>query len=248
MIKLNIRSGLMAVAFAAAMTGPALADSHEGDGWDIPGEFSANVALSTDYRFRGISQTDNGPAIQGGFDWSHESGVYLGTWASNIDFSESIEIDYYGGITNTVNGVTYDIGVMYYTYPSADDDFAEFNYVEFYGSLGVEVNTVEVAVDLAFSPDFFAESDNAWAYGGTVAVPIPNLEGFKLSGGFHRQDVKDNAAFGIKDYFFWDVGIGWTWKGLDFDIRYVDTDLKKSECGGTEICEAQAVFTLSKSF
>ena len=71
---------------------------------DSPHEFSANVALSTDYLFRGISQTDGSPAISGGFDYTYSPvGIYAGIWASNVDFSsfgddDNIEIDYYGGI------------------------------------------------------------------------------------------------------------------------------------------------------
>ena len=64
-----------------------------------PVEFSANVGYFTDYIYRGGSQTADGPAIQGGFDLGHESGFYLGTWASNVDFGNSaeVEIDFYGG-------------------------------------------------------------------------------------------------------------------------------------------------------
>ena len=67
---------------------------------DSPHEFSANVALATDYMYRGGSQTNEQPAISGGFDYAHSSGVYAGVWASNVDFGDSanIEIDYYGGI------------------------------------------------------------------------------------------------------------------------------------------------------
>ena len=64
----------------------------------IPGEFSAGVLLTNDYVFRGISQTDDVPAIQGNIDWSHDSGIHLGMWASNVKFTDaSIEIDYTGG-------------------------------------------------------------------------------------------------------------------------------------------------------
>jgi len=64
---------------------------------DSPHEFSANVALSTDYMYRGGSQTNEQPAISGGFDYAHSSGVYAGLWASNVDFGDSanIEFDFY---------------------------------------------------------------------------------------------------------------------------------------------------------
>ena len=99
-------------------------------------ELSANVALTTDYVFRGFSQTDESPAIQGGFDATYGA-FYLGIWASNLDFGGAtnlagatvdiadIEVDLYGGITKEVTlggrDVTFDLGVIYYAYPNAFD-------------------------------------------------------------------------------------------------------------------------------
>ena len=79
-----------------ACTGILLSSSVFADGHS-PVEFSANVGYFSDYIYRGGSQTQDGPAIQGGFDMAHESGFYLGTWASNVDFGNSanIEIDFY---------------------------------------------------------------------------------------------------------------------------------------------------------
>ena len=78
-------------------------------------EVSANVALTTDYRFRGISQTDEKPAIQGGFDVALDNGIYIGTWGSNVDFANSLELDYYIGFANDINeDWSYDVGYIYY--------------------------------------------------------------------------------------------------------------------------------------
>ncbi len=96
----------------------------------IPGEFSANVGLFSDYTFRGISQTTEKPAIQGGFDYSLDTGVsgigiFLGAWASNVDFNDAgqanIEIDWYGGVSKTFGGVDVSAGFLYYSYPGAAD-------------------------------------------------------------------------------------------------------------------------------
>ena len=90
---------------------------------DSPHEFSANVALSTDYMYRGGSQTNEQPAISGGFDYAHSSGVYAGLWASNVDFGDSanIEIDFYGGIAGEIsNGIGWDVGALYYHYPGVN--------------------------------------------------------------------------------------------------------------------------------
>src|SRR3954466_2009132 len=96
--------------FGAVLMGSAVAASAA----DVAG----NVTLTTDYRFRGISQNNGkfSPAIQGGFDWSSDIGVYVGTWASNVNFSEgSIETDVYGGYKGTFNeDYAYDVGILYY--------------------------------------------------------------------------------------------------------------------------------------
>ena len=88
---------------------------------------SANVGVTSNYTFRGITQTDDKPAVQGGLDYSHDSGLYAGTWVSNIDFTpeanaaegSGAEIDVYGGIKRELKGgLSYDMGVIDYTYPS----------------------------------------------------------------------------------------------------------------------------------
>lgn len=87
---------------------------------------AANVGAVTDYRFRGIAQTSKKPAIQGGLDFSHKSGFYLGTWASNVkwvkDFNGatkgSYELDLYGGYKGSINDdFSYDVGLITYRYP-----------------------------------------------------------------------------------------------------------------------------------
>ena len=80
-------------------------------------EVSGNVALSSDYFFRGIDQS-GGEALSGGFDVAFESGFYVGTWASSIDFSGGLELDYYAGYGGSISdSVSYDVGYLYYGYP-----------------------------------------------------------------------------------------------------------------------------------
>ena len=92
-------------------------------------EFESNVALSNDYVWRGMSQTSEEPAISGGFDIAGDSGLYFGTWASNVEFGDgaALELDWYAGYANELeNGFTYDIGYLAYTYPGEDSlDFEE---------------------------------------------------------------------------------------------------------------------------
>jgi len=131
---------LLAIAAGTVFTPLAQAD----------GTFSANVALTSDYVWRGVSQNDENPAVQGGFDY--ENGLfYAGTWASNVDADGTLEFDLYGGLAGeTEGGLAWDVGVIAYAYPGSDDlDFAEI-----YGGLGYEFEGgVGVGGYVYFDPD-----------------------------------------------------------------------------------------------
>ena len=92
-------------------------------------EFESNVAIANDYVWRGMTQTSEEPAISGGFDIAGESGLYFGTWASNVEFGDgaALELDWYAGYANELeNGLSYDIGYLAFTYPGEDSlDFEE---------------------------------------------------------------------------------------------------------------------------
>ena len=93
-------------------------------------EISANVALTSNYVWRGLTQTDNSPAIQGGFDLGYK-GLYVGVWGSNVEFGstydESMELDIYAGYAGEIAGIGFDIGAIQYAYPHNTDalNFAE---------------------------------------------------------------------------------------------------------------------------
>jgi uncharacterized protein (TIGR02001 family) len=136
-----ITAALLLPAAALAQTpAPAPAKAPEPDY-----TLTSNVGLFSQYVFRGISQTDEKPAVQGGFDWAHKSGFYLGTWASNISWisdytpgvSASMEWDFYGGYKGSLPAdFGYDVGVLYYWYPGKyPSGFVEPNTTEIYGAL-----------------------------------------------------------------------------------------------------------------
>ena len=105
-------------------------------------EFSANIGATSNYLFRGVTQTDDGAAISGGLDYAHDSGFYAGTWASNVEFGGTggAEVDLYGGFSNAFdNGLGYDVGVVYYAYPNDNKAaYKDINFAEIYGSLSYE--------------------------------------------------------------------------------------------------------------
>jgi len=232
---------------------------------DSPHSISANVAIATDYAFRGISQTNEDPAIQGGFDYgfdfSEPAAFYAGVWASNVEFGEdstlfevaTLEIDFYGGFNGQIMGADWDVGGIYYYYPGSEG-VLNFNYGEGYGSLGYAFGPVDVKAGLNFSPNYYGNAGDAtWFYGelGTSALPA----GFGLSFQLGRQWIEKNLTFGTPDYNTWSVGIsqspGYFWEKLSFmtlELKYIDTDLSSTECfGGLTLCEGRVVFMVSGS-
>jgi len=128
----NVALGAMMFAAVPALAPTAIAQD-EAEPHFLGGSFSANVAITTDYTFRGISQSGSDTAIQGGFDWASDL-FYVGTWGSTVDFNDdltnpitgeqisdgsSAEVDFYAGFTPSVGDLSLDFGVTYYLYPDA---------------------------------------------------------------------------------------------------------------------------------
>ena len=190
---------------------------------------SGNVALATDYAFRGVSQTDESPAIQGGLDAAFgDSGFYLGTWASNINFGTgggNLELDVYGGYKFALGGVAMDVGVLGYLYPGASDDGAELDYWELYAKPSIALSPqFTLGAGFYYSPEFTGESGDGFYYEVNGAYALtPELS---LSGAVGMQTVDTDGFFaGEDDYTTWNVGGTYSAMGLGFDLRYVGTDV-----------------------
>ena len=221
-----------------------------------PSPFSANVALTSNYMFRGQSQTNDGPAIQGGFDFKHGSGLYLGTWASNVDFNEPdtdangnslgrrahMELDLYGGFSRElIKDLSFDVGLHGYTYPRAGSG-RDFNYFEAYGGLTYKM----FGVKYWHSPEYFGGSGTGDYVEGNVNVPLPLDFGLGLHVG--HQWIEKNDVFGSPDWTDWGITVSKTLGGFNFSLGYVDSSLSEQDCfGGTTLCNAKAVFTISKT-
>lgn len=218
----------------------------------VPGEFSANVALTTDYIFRGISQADEDPAIQGGMDYSLDTGqgfgIYIGFWGSNVEQGDAnLELDIYGGLTGEIFGIGWDIGGIRFEYP--DSDVLDYNeaYVGLSYTLPFTAFNPTLSAKVSYSPDFFAESGDALYSEGGLDLEFP----YGIALGLHvgHQEIEDNDVFGTPDYTDWRIGLAKEVLGFTLDVSYFDTDLDEDECfDGTEFCDARAVFTISRSF
>lgn len=183
---------VFAVTLAAAglaLATPAMAQTTAGsdevdDGVTAgPITVSANAAITSDYRFRGVSLSGGDIAIQGGVDVAHESGVYVGTWASSIDDGGTglygdVELDLYGGWSGDLApGLTADVGLTYYVYPT-EDLGADTDYFESHATLGFELGPVEATAGTYYSwkQASLGDKDNLYLFtdlsAGLPATPV----------------------------------------------------------------------------
>jgi len=232
MRRLLLNTGSLAVAasaFAAAHSVGAAAQ-------DTP-MIEGNVAMVSDYRFRGITQSGEDAAIQGGFDLALDSGFYVGTWGSSINFANGTEIDVYGGYGFESGNFSFDVGGLLYTYPGADDTMVG----EVYGSVGTTLGLVDASVGLAYIPeqDNLGDEDNIYVY-GTGAMPLGDSP-FSLSGSVgYTEGAWDFSADG-DGLWDWSLGVTTSVMGVDIGLSYVDTS---EDFDGMD---ATAVLSVSKA-
>lgn len=239
-----LNKGISFVAIAACLLpGSAMAGTSS---WDA--EVSANVGLFSEYSFRGIAQSDENPALQGGFDIEHASGLYAGVWASNVDFNDGdeahLEVDLYAGYAGAIDKFSYDVGVIRYMYPGADSAL-NYDFWELALAAGYDFDVLALTASLNYSPEYFGESGDAEYY--ALAADVPIVDDLSMSAHVGHQNIDDEAAFGVPDYTDWSVGLTYTLDGFDFSVAYVDTDLEEpTEC--SDGCESRVIFGISKTF
>lgn len=205
--------GLAALAGAASVAGAAHAE----------GAVSANISLTSDYVFRGLSLSDNGPAVQGGFDYTADM-FYAGVWSSNV--VEGVEIDLYGGFTPSTGPIDWDIGVVGYFYPGADDDAAELNYGELLvGASHHFTEQFTVGGAVFYAPENSGDTGEALYLEVNGAYQI--TDAFAVDAAFGNQNIKEpNGPDTEDDYNTWNVGATYALHGFEIDLRYHDTDIK----------------------
>jgi uncharacterized protein (TIGR02001 family) len=238
---------LLSAACAAALTtGGALAqDEASGSSWSLAGTFG----VTSDYIFRGQTQTNHDAALQGSLTVSHDSGFYLGVWGSNVDFGNEtdFEVDFYAGYGGSFNdSTTFDVNVTYYAYPNAED-FRNYDYFEVLGTVTYSMDAFSIYAKTALSPEFFGETGFAAWVGTGAGYEI--TDGIRVSGNVGYQWIEDNALAGIPDYFNYDIGVTGTFGIISVDLRYFGTDLSEAECyGGTDLCDERVVGTATLGF
>ena len=182
-------------------------------------EVSVNATVTSDYVFRGFSQTNEDPAFQLGADLT-AGAFYAGAWASNVDFGDDTkaEFDVYGGVRGETAGYDWDLGLVGYFYAAAPSG-ADYDYVEVKATASRAIGPATLGLAVYYSPDFFGVDERAtyvelngeWAMTDKVS----------LSGAVGEQylDVND-------DYATWNIGVGYALNdALGLDLRYHDTDV-----------------------
>jgi uncharacterized protein (TIGR02001 family) len=239
--------------------GASVARSEEKKGILDPGYFSATTALATDYVFRGISQTNEDPAIQGSLDYAHPTGFYLGAWGSNVDESISkgnIELDFYAGYGRELfKDFSFDLSAIYYVYPDSGDD-PEADYVEGHLGLSYVLSALPLTPTFGagyyYSPDFFGEDGDGHYVNGKLELSLPY--GFGLAGELGYQWVEGDKLTGHGlgeggddgfDYTHWRVGLSKGLLGFNLDLSYHNTS--EDDLLG-EIGDERLVFMISRSF
>ena len=237
--------------FAAWHAGPTAAQDAASERLALSG----NVAMTSDYIWRGMSQTSTDPAIQGGFDAAYKLndnlGIYAGAWGSNVDFGTAgddtdLELDTYGGLQGSLGNWSWKLGGIYYSYPGHEKGY-HYPYGEVVVQLGYDLEVASLTLQGAYSPQFFGHSGDE--YHLALAGSIPLKAGFSLTAGAGRTWVDDKLAWGTPSWFDWNTGISYSYKVFTISALYSDTDLGKHECfGGTNYCEATGVVTVSAAF
>jgi uncharacterized protein (TIGR02001 family) len=278
-----MNKSLIALALAGAFALPALAQTASSERGEAPSAeaeatphtFTGNMTVATDYRFRGISQTFGKPAIQGGVDYLHETGIYVGNWNSNVNEATgfpggSVEMDFYGGWKKSFDDFGVDIGVIYYYYPGTGTGFySPCNFKNVIPSCATgRVDNTEIYLGLSWKTLSFK-----WSHALSDYFSIPDTSGtnyFDLSGSYDLGDGWGiNAHVGYTDlrdfrsptgndgkYTDWKIGVTKDISGWVIGLAYVDTNAKGSALGdpyryvntnGKELDAGKAIAVLSVS-
>ena len=242
--------GMSALALAT-VSAPAFAqDAAPASDFTVTG----GATLVTDYRFRGISQTDKRFAVQGTLTVSHSSGFYASVWGSSIDDyianGGDQEIDLIAGYSKAFGSITVDGGVLYYYYPGSGGITTDF--FEPYASVKTTYGPVTAKVGVAFAP-----KQHALAYVGGANAREDNLYVYgELSGAVGPIALTSHLGYSHgpsyltigKNYWDWNVGASYTWNHLTFGVSYVDTNKDALSPSGRNISKAGVVGSVGVAF
>lgn len=209
---------------------------------------SFNASLSSDYRYRGISQTRLQPALQGGADYAFANGFYVGTWASTIKWikdgggASDVELDLYGGYRGSIKGgVGYDLGFLHYDYPSNGLN-PSANTDEVYAALSVGPATVKYSHSVS---NLFGFADSKGSGYIEASASFDLGDGLTLTPHIGHQTVHNNGSYSYTDY---SLTLNKDYAGLSFGLGVVGADTKTYLGAGKDLAKARLVASVKKAF
>jgi len=257
-----MRKSLLMMAVLGAISAPAAVLAEEAAP-AAPYTLTYNVGLYSSYQFRGLEQTGGRAALQGGVDWVHSSGFYLGAWASNVSWLQdagayqrsSLEVDLYGGYRNTIPNteIGYDISLLQYLYPGdRNPGFASANTLE--GAVGLSYKWVGVKYWYIFTDAAYGLKDARGTDYIDLNLNVPIME-TGITALFHvgRQEFNyDPTGKDVASYTDYKIGLAKAWdNGVTLGGYYTDTDAKKSfytDASGNYLGEDKVTVYVSKTF
>lgn len=243
-------AAIAGLLLASAATPAFAQDAEEESG---PITISGGIAVTSDYRFRGLSLSGEEIAVQPTITVSHESGFYAGVWGSNIDDTPlygEVEIDLYAGYnTDIAEGTNFDIGVIYYWYPDGDSAAGNSDYFEVLSKLSHDIGPVTATGTVGYSweQSSLGDDDNLYLSLG-LAAGIPESP-VTLVGSIGYTDGALGALASGGNYLDWQVGADFAAGPLTFGVRYMDTDIESTGINAIDtLYDETVVFTLGFSF
>lgn len=225
---------------------------------DSPHTITGNVGIYSQYVFRGLSQSDEEPALQGGFDYSHASGLYAGVWGSSIswlkdfgiyDEGGSLELDIYGGYRGTIGEVGYDVGLLQYWYPGdTAPGMVDADTTEIYAGVSWKWLGAKLSYSLG---DTFGVDDADGTYYLDLYANVPVTEKLVLGLHYGKQEF-DGPADDDASYDDWKISLTYD-MGNSFYVgaAYTDTNAEESfytAANGTFVGDSQFYVWLQKTF
>jgi len=238
--------GLLASGVAVAADEPAT--------W-LPENFTASVTVTSDYAFRGISQTLNDPAGQFNGEWTPGGGpIYIGAFVSYINFRDfatgnktaAVEVDALAGVRGEYNILKWDVGAVFYVYPGQNHNnlglATNFNYAE--GAVKTSWDVMKlfsIVANVNASPNYQGDSGTGLYAEAGIDATLPF--DINVSGRFGRQWIEQNAVFGVPDYNTWSISFSREFFGrVILGAGYFDTSISRANCfGGQTFCEARGI-------
>ena len=257
-----MKSQLLTTLILAACAAPGIALAEEAS------PFSANLAIATDYIFRGISQTSANPALQGGIDYAHGSGLYAGVWGSNVswitDFgatgSASLELDTYFGFRNTLdNEFGYDVGFIRYNYPGSYTPVAgtaKADTDEIYASVGYRWISAKYSYGLGQFLTVPGASGTSYIE-VNANVPLGD-SGFTFGAHIGKQTYQGTAADALAlagfdpTYRDYKLSVSRSFSGFVVTLAYTDTNARAggfyTTLAGKDLARSTAILSVSRAF